>query len=55
MMYIKGTTRAAREIDQAAKRGETGYSLLSKDFLRVKDEKVKRMKELNEAIGKGIV
>ncbi len=54
MMYIKGTTRAAIEIDQAEK-SQAKYDLLSKDFLRIKKEKAKRMIDLNQAIGQGIV
>jgi len=40
IMYIKGTQKAAEEITEAEK---DKFDLLSKDFLRIKEEKEKRI------------
>ena len=42
MMYIKGTPKGAEEIIEADKE-HTKFDLLSKDFLRIKEEKEKRI------------
>ena len=52
IMYIKGTRKAAEEIVEADK-DKSKFDLLSKDFLRIKEDKEKRIKDLNEAHDRG--
>ena len=52
IMYLKGTRKAAEEIVEADK-DHTKFDLLSKDFLRIKEDKEKRIKDLNEAHDRG--
>ena len=51
-MYLKGTRKAAEEIVEADK-DKSKFDLLSKDFLRIKEDKEKRIKDLNEAHDRG--